>query len=99
MDTVNVNEIVTDGTKSKDRVRDFGEVFTPVNIVKDMCDLVDNAIAKEDNITPKAILAKTWLEPSCGTGNFLVEILERKVKLALSISENKPEMKPIYEEC
>lgn len=48
---------------------DFGEVFTPENIVKDMLDLVPS-----DAMT----LDKTALEPSCGSGNFLVELLARR---------------------
>jgi SAM-dependent methyltransferase len=56
--------------KSKQRKRDFGEVFTAEREVKAMCDL----IPKEtwDNIE------STFLEPACGNGNFLVEILARK---------------------
>lgn len=65
--------IVTDGIKSKERVNEFGEVFTPAHIVKDMCDMV-----KDESYS----LDKTFLEPSCGTGNFLVELLERKLSTA-----------------
>ena len=56
--------------KSKKRVRDFAEVYTNEREVKAMCDL----IPKEtwDNIE------STFLEPACGNGNFLVEILARK---------------------
>ena len=67
-----------DGIKSKENVKDFGEVFTPDSIVNDMLDLVDNAL-KEENITPEEYLAKTYLEPSCGDGQFLVRILDRKL--------------------
>ena len=58
--------------KSKKRVKDFAEVYTPQFIVKDMCDL----IPKEtwDNIE------STFLEPACGNGNFLVEIYARKLE-------------------
>lgn len=59
--------------KSKQRVNDFGEVFTPAHIVKDMCDLVPEEMWID--------IDTTFLEPACGTGNFLVEILERKFKL------------------
>lgn len=58
--------------KSGERVRDLGEVFTPAGTVKDMLDLL-----------PKSVWAvhpsPTFLEPSCGDGNFLVAILERKL--------------------
>ena len=56
--------------KSKDRVRDHGEVFTPVHIVKDMCDLIPSDIW--ENIDTK------FLEPCCGNGNILAEIAQRK---------------------
>ena len=58
--------------KSKERVNKFGEVFTPENIVKDMLDM--------DGVRECSYsLDKTFLEPSCGTGNFLVEIIARKL--------------------
>ena len=58
--------------KSRKRVKDFAEVYTNEREVKAMCDL----IPKEtwDNIE------STFLEPACGNGNFLVEILSRKFK-------------------
>lgn len=62
--------------KSKERVRTRGEVFTPEWVVKKMCDMVENA-GKEAGIDAYAI-DKTFCEPSCGNGNFLVEILARK---------------------
>lgn len=61
--------------KSKKRVRDFGEVFTPEWLVRDMCALVPDEMYD---------LNHTFLEPSCGNGNFLVHILERKLKSAES---------------
>lgn len=59
--------------KSKARVKEFAEVFTPDFIVKDMCDLIPAKIWER--------IDSTFLEPACGTGNFLVEILVRKYKL------------------
>lgn len=58
--------------KSKKRVKDFAEVFTAEKEVKVMCDLVPQE---------QWTIESTFLEPSCGNGNFLVEILERKFKL------------------
>ena len=58
--------------KSKSRVADFGEVYTNEREVKAMCDLIPEEVWK--NIDSK------FLEPSCGNGNFVVEILERKLK-------------------
>ena len=56
--------------KSKDRVRDHGEVFTAEREVKAMVDLVGETISEQSN--------RTVLEPACGDGNFLAEILLRK---------------------
>jgi len=58
------------GIKSKERVRDHGEVFTPKHIVNDMLDLVKNETERIDS---------RFLEPACGNGNFLAPILERKL--------------------
>jgi hypothetical protein len=62
--------------KSKKRVADHGEVFTNEREVKAMCDLVKNEC---DRIESK------FLEPACGNGNFLQEILNRKLKIVNKI--------------
>lgn len=59
--------------KSKQRVKAFAEVFTAEREVKAMCDLIPSEIWQ--NIESK------FLEPACGTGNFLIEILARKYKV------------------
>ena len=56
--------------KSKQRVTDHGEVFTAEREVKAMCDLVESQCDNVDS---------TFLEPACGDGNFLSEILGRKL--------------------
>lgn len=60
--------------KSKQRVADHGEVFTNEREVKAMVDLVWREFS-----TDEQKISKTFLEPACGSGNFLVEILERKL--------------------
>ena len=57
-------------TKSKERVRDHGEVFTAEREVKAMCGLVKDETERIDS---------RFLEPACGDGNFLAEILTRKL--------------------
>ena len=52
--------------KSKERVRDLAEVFTGEKEVGAMLDLVKSHSEK---------IESTFLEPSCGNGNFLVAIL------------------------
>lgn len=74
--------------KSKQRVKDFAEVFTPKHIVKDMCDLVPEEMWTN--------VETTFLEPACGTGNFLAEILERKFKLCENWEDGLRALKSVY---
>lgn len=67
--------------KSKQRVADHGEVFTPAWLVEDMLNLVKDESERIDS---------RFLEPACGSGNFLVQVLRRKlatVKLRYGSSE------------
>ncbi len=57
-------------TKSKQRIADHGEVFTPAWMVAAMLDLVKEETERIDS---------RFLEPACGSGNFLVQILQRKL--------------------
>ncbi len=59
-------------TISKKRVADHGEVFTSKREVNAMLDLVKQETERIDS---------RFLEPACGTGNFLTEILERKLQV------------------
>lgn len=61
--------------KSSDRVRNHGEVLTARREVEAMLDLVKNESERIDS---------RFLEPACGDGNFLVAILERKLKTVFS---------------
>ena len=56
--------------KSKQRVADHGEVFTPSWIVEDMLNLVQEESERIDS---------RFLEPACGSGNFLIPVLKRKL--------------------
>lgn len=56
--------------KSRERVADHGEVFTAEREVNAMLDLVKQETERIDS---------RFLEPACGDGNFLVEILRRKL--------------------
>ncbi len=59
-------------TISKERVAEHGEVFTSQREVNAMLDLVKQETERIDS---------RFLEPACGTGNFLTEILNRKLKV------------------
>ena len=63
---------MSDQVKSKKRVADHGEVFTSGREVNAMLDLVKQETERIDS---------RFLEPACGTGNFLIEILNRKLKI------------------
>jgi N-6 DNA Methylase len=56
--------------KSKKRIADHGEVFTPPWLVEAMLNLVKDETERIDS---------RFLEPACGSGNFLVRVLERKL--------------------
>jgi hypothetical protein len=56
--------------KSRQRVSDHGEVFTPSWMVEDMLNLVKDESERIDS---------RFLEPACGSGNFLKVVLARKL--------------------
>jgi len=56
--------------KSRKRVADHGEVFTPAWLVDAMLDLVKDESERIDS---------RFLEPACGSGNFIVNVLQRKL--------------------
>jgi hypothetical protein len=56
--------------RSKQRVADHGEVFTPLELVEAMIDLVRSEAERIDS---------RFLEPACGSGNFLVPVLRHKI--------------------
>jgi len=55
---------------NRQRIIDHGEVFTPPGLVNDMLDLVAHECERIDS---------RFLEPACGDGNFLAEVLRRKL--------------------
>jgi hypothetical protein len=66
----NTEDIEERLVKSTARVRDHGEVFTPSWMVEDMLDLVKTESERIDS---------RFLEPACGSGNFLTSVLRRKL--------------------
>lgn len=67
--------------KSRERVVERGEVFTAEREVKAMLDLVNKECERIDSC---------FLEPACGDGNFLVEILKRKLAIVKSKYKEDP---------
>lgn len=68
----NSNSVSSVQIKSRDRVAAHGEVFTAEREVKAMCNLVKDETERIDS---------RFLEPACGDGNFLAEILTRKLSV------------------
>lgn len=83
-----LQKTTTKQTRSKKRIAEHGEVFTAEREVNAMLDLVKFQSEQ---------IASTFLEPACGNGNFLVEILSRKLTTALAKSQiNKSQKSPKY---
>ena len=66
--------------KSRERVQQHGEVFTNEREVNAMLDLVKHETERIDS---------RFLEPACGDGNFLAEILRRKLRVCRNFVEQK----------
>jgi len=62
--------------KSKKRIKELGEVFTPPLLVQEVCNKVP--IETWKNPTNK------FIDPACGNGNFLIEVIKRKIDNGLS---------------
>lgn len=69
-----MNEIDDNIERTQERIKDTGEVFTPTALVEDM---LDDLNIDWQNVPQD----KTFLDPTCGNGNFLVELAKRGVPL------------------
>lgn len=67
--------------KSRERVQDVGEVFTNEREVNAMLDMVKSETERIDS---------RFLEPACGNGNFLAEVLRRKLAVVASRYRKRP---------
>ena len=77
---------MTGQVKSKQRVAEHGEVFTAEREVNAMLDLVKQETERVDS---------RFLEPACGDGNFVVEILRRKLTAAKRRATPPKRKKPL----
>lgn len=71
--------------KSKERVKKYGEVYTRLQEVNAMLDLL-----------PDITIDMTFLEPACGNGNFVIEILKRKFEKCKKKSDYITALKSVY---
>ena len=74
--------------KSRERVQQHGEVFTNEREVNAMLDLVKHETERIDS---------RFLEPACGDGNFLAEILRRKLRVCRNLVEQRKNTQLEYE--
>jgi len=58
--------------RTEERKKKLGEVFTPITLVNEMLDKLPPEVWED---------GKTFCDPTCGNGNFLVEVLKRKIAL------------------
>lgn len=77
---------MTGQVKSRQRVADHGEVFTADREVNAMLDLVKQETERVDS---------RFLEPACGDGNFVAEILRRKLEVAKKRAIPPKKKKPL----
>ena len=61
-----------DIVRHKERVKQTGEVFTPPELVNEILDNLPKDVWSDPN--------KTFCDPACGDGNFLIEVVGRKIE-------------------
>lgn len=74
----------------QEKIRKFGEVFTPQKTVEQMCDLLEEQ--DRDAFAPE----KTFLEPCCGEGVFVLEILRRKFERCKTRKDYTTAIRSVY---
>ena len=72
--------------RNKKRIRELGEVFTPQKYVHQMLDLLDKSVFADNNTV--------FFEPTCGHGNFVVAIVERRLDAFLRKAKRKKSSPP-----
>ena len=65
--------------REKSRVKATGEVFTPTPLVQEILDKLDPSLFEDPT--------KTFLDPSCGDGQFLSEVLIRKLEAGIDFAD------------
>ena len=76
-----VGAVVSAQVKSKQRVQEHGEVFTNEREVNAMLDMVKQETER---------IESRFLEPACGDGNFLAEVLRRKLAVVDNLYRKSP---------
>lgn len=71
----------------KERIQKFGEVFTSVETVNQMLDMMPPETFKPE---------RTFFEPCCGEGVFIIEILKRKFANCKKRKDYTTSLKSVY---
>lgn len=81
---------MSENLSKRERIRKYGEVFTPPEVVSKMCDMLEEE-------SPGAFaIEKTFLEPSCGDGAFILEILRRKFAGCRTHDDYRATLESVY---
>jgi type I restriction-modification system DNA methylase subunit len=73
-------EYMSGADRDKVRVKSTGEVFTPTPLVQELLDQLDPTLFTDP--------AKTFIDPSCGDGQFLSEVLIRKLQAGHDLEQS-----------
>jgi hypothetical protein len=65
--------------KSKERIKSHGEVYSPRVVICRMLDLIPDHVWSDPN--------KTFLEPACGSGNFVLEVIQKKIDFGSTLEQ------------
>jgi len=74
---------------SKEKAKEYGEVFTPFELIEQMCDSLPKGVWFDKN--------KTWFDPCCGCGNMSAVIVTRLMKNLTQIGDESDRYKHIME--
>jgi len=74
--------------RNKNRIRDFGEVFTSEKYVNQILDRLDKSVWTDTNTI--------FYEPTCGHGNFVSAIVKRRLKIFLKKAKSQNRNKPHF---
>ena len=90
-------EFIADRLKPKQKEKkEFGEVFTPMKLVSEMLDKLDEYYMKENKVSIFTNKELKWFDPANGMGNFPIEVYLRLMK-GLDIKDEKERKKHIFE--
>jgi len=79
------------GVSASGRARTATEIFTPDWLVMEMCDMLECESQRD-----AFAIERTFLEPTCGDGNFVVEILRRKFERCVMRQDFTVALRSVY---